>query len=256
MKLTTFTHRQVCLAALSLLLTSVAFAQQQTLTIEEYEPKSTLVTKEHKVERAKFPFVDIHSHHNNPSPEQVDKLVKEMDSLNMRVMVNLSGGTGERLKQTIANMKGRYPDRFIVFANVDTGDLNEPGFGNRAAARLEQDVKNGAQGLKIFKNLGMDLKRRDGSRVHVDDPEFDPIWAKCGELGIPVLIHIAEPGVFFDPIDKYNERWLELKQFPGRARPSEKYPTFDALMTERNNLFAKHPKTNFIVAHLGWHGND
>src|SRR5215212_7093467 len=97
------------------LLTTIAFAQSQSLTIEEYEPKSTLVTKEHRIERAKFPFVDIHSHHNNPSPADVDKLVKEMDSINMRVMVNLSGGTGERLKQNIAVMKGRYPGRFVVF---------------------------------------------------------------------------------------------------------------------------------------------
>jgi len=231
-------------------------AQSKTLTIEEYEPKSTLVTKEHKIDRAKFPFVDIHSHHNNPSPEYVDKLVKEMDSINMRVMVNLSGGTGERLKQTVINMKGRYPDRFVVFANLDTRDLDEPGFGQRAAARLEQDVKNGAQGLKIFKNYGMDLKYKNGERVHVDDPAFDPIWAKCGELDIPVLIHTAEPAVFFEPIDRFNERWLELNQFPNRARPPERYPTFETLMTERNHLFAKHPKTNFIAAHLAYHGHD
>lgn len=239
-----------------LAISAQVFAQQQTLTIEEYEPKSTLVTKEHKIERAKFPFVDIHSHHNSPKPEEVDKLVREMDSINMRVMVNLSGGTGEVLKQTVAVMKGRYPDRFIVFANLNFNDLNEPGYGKRAAARLAEDVKNGAQGLKIFKNLGMDLKYKDGRRVHVDDPELDPIWAKCGELGLPVLIHIAEPAVFFEPIDRFNERWLELKQFPNRARPPERYPTFETLMTERNNLFAKHPKTNFVVAHLGWHGND
>ncbi len=256
MKLFPFTFRPSWLTALLLLITTAAFAQQQTLTIEEYEPKSTLVTKEHKVERSKFPFVDVHSHHNNPKPEEVDKLVKEMDSMNMRVMVNLSGGTGEVLKQTVATMKGRYPDRFIVFANLNFNDINEPGYGKRAAARLAEDVKNGAQGLKIFKNLGMDLKYRDGRRVKVDEPELAPIWEKCAELGIPVLIHIAEPGVFFEPIDRFNERWLELKQFPNRARPPEKYPTFEALMTERNNLFAKHPKTNFIVAHLGWHGND
>lgn len=231
-------------------------AQSQTLSIEEYEPKSTLVTKEHKVERAKFPFIDIHSHHQNLSPEYVDKLVREMDSINLRVLVNLSGGTGERLKQMIAAMKGRYPDRFVVFANLSFDDLNEPGYGERAAARLAEDVKHGAQGLKIFKNLGMDLKYRNGERVKVDDPVFDPVWAKCAELKIPVLIHIAEPAVFFEPIDRHNERWLELKQFPRRARPPEQYPSFETLMTERNNIFAKHPKTNFIVAHLAWHGND
>jgi predicted TIM-barrel fold metal-dependent hydrolase len=179
-----------------------------------------------------------------------------MDSINLRVLVNLSGGTGERLKQTVAAMKGRYPDRFVVFANLSFEDLDEPGYGQRAAARLEQDVKNGAQGLKLFKSFGLDLKRKNGERVKVDDPELDPVWELCGKLKLPVLIHVAEPAVFFEPVDKYNERWLELKQFPGRARPPNRYPSFETLMKERDNLIARHPNTTFIVAHLGWHGND
>ena len=228
----------------------------QTPTIEEYQPKSTLVTKEHKIEHAKFPFIDIHSHHWNPTVEEVDRLIREMDTINLRVMVNLSGGTGEQLRQTVATMKGRHPDRFVVFANLSYDDINTPGYGKRAAARLEQDVKNGAQGLKIFKNFGMDVKYANGERVHVDDPEFDPVWDKCAEMGLPVLIHIAEPSPFFDPWDYHNERWLELKQFPQRARPPERYPPFETLIAERNHLFAKHPKTNFIAAHLAFHGND
>ena len=231
-------------------------APAQSLTIEEYQPKSRLVVKEHRIERAKFPFIDIHSHHWEVTPEYVDKLVREMDSINLQVLVNLSGGTGEHLKHTLAVMKGRYPDRFVVFANMSFDDLNTPGFGKRQAERLEQDVKNGAHGLKIFKNFGMDLKYANGERVHVDDPEFDPVFEKCADLKIPVLIHVAEPSAFFDPWDKTNERWLELKEFPQRARPPAKYPPFETLMAERNHLFAKHPRTNFIAAHLAFHGND
>jgi predicted TIM-barrel fold metal-dependent hydrolase len=229
---------------------------QKSLTIEEYEPKSTLVVPEHKLDRAKFPFIDIHSHHWNPAPEEVDRLVKEMDTINLQVMVNLSGGTGDRLKRTVDVMKGRYPKRFVVFANMDYSDLDKPGFSERVTARLEQDVKNGAQGLKIFKDFGMELHYANGQRVHVDDPAFSPVFEKCADLGIPVLIHVAEPSAFFDPWDKYNERWLELKQFPQRARPRAKYPPFETLMTERNHLFAMHPRTKFIAAHLGFHGND
>jgi uncharacterized protein len=230
--------------------------EQRTPTIEEYQPKSTLVTPEHKIERAKFPFIDIHSHHSNPTPEHVEDLIKGMNSINLRVLVNLSGGTGETLRKTVETMKGRYPDRFVVFANMSYDDLNTPGFGKRVAARLQQDVKNGAQGLKIFKDFGMELKYANGQRVHVDDPEFDEIFEKCAELKIPVLIHVAEPSAFFDPWDYSNERWLELKQFPRRARPHSEYPPFETLMMERNHLFAKHPRTQFIAAHLAFHGND
>jgi len=229
---------------------------QKTPTIEEYDPRSTLVVPEHKIERAKFPFIDIHSHHWNPTPAEVEELIRGMNSLNMQVMVNLSGGTGEALKRTVQVMKGKYPDRFVVFANMDYRDLDKPGFGDRLAAQLAEDVKNGAQGLKIFKDFGMELHYASGQRVHVDDPAFSPVFEKCAELGIPVLIHVAEPSAFFDPWDKTNERWLELKQFPGRARPPAKYPKFETLMTERNHLLAMHPKTNFILAHLGFHGND
>src|SRR6202166_2451729 len=215
---------------------------QQTPTIEEYQPKSTLVTKEHKLERAKYPFIDIHSHHWNPTPQHVDQLVKEMDTINLRVLVNLSGGTGEELRKTVATMKGRYPDRFVVFANPSYDDISTPGYGQRVADRFAADVRNGAQGLKIFKNFGMDLKYANGERVHADDPIFDPLFEKCAALKLPVLIHIAEPSAFFDPWDKNNERWEELKEFPKRARPPSKYPPFETLMADPNHFFANNPK--------------
>ncbi len=239
----------VCLAA-------SGSASAQKINFEDYNPKSSLVVEEHPVLRAKFPFVDVHSHQRRLSPADVDKLVREMDAMNMQVLVNLSGGTGDRLQQTVAAMKGRYPDRFVVFANVSTDDLDQPGFGQRAAARLEADVRNGAKGLKIFKNYGLDLKRANGERVKVDDPEFDPVWDACARLGIPVLIHTGEPSVFFDPVDPNNERLLELTQFPSRARPADKYPSFEELMAERDRMIAKHPKTTFILAHFAYHAND
>ena len=239
------------------LLACVTALQAQSLTVEEYEPRSSLVVPQHPVPRSKYPFVDIHSHHRTSlSAAQLDTLVREMDSINLRVIVNLSGGTGETLAQGVRNFQGHYPDRFVVFANLNFGDLDKPGYGERAAARLEQDVKNGAQGLKIFKNLGMDLKYADGRRVPADTPELDPVWEACARLKIPVLIHTGEPSPFFEPMDKYNERWLELKQFPNRARPSDRYPPFETLMAEQERIFARHPRTAFVAAHLAWRGNN
>jgi predicted TIM-barrel fold metal-dependent hydrolase len=209
------------------------------------------------VTRAKYPFIDVHSHHRMPgSPEYFKKVLGEMDAMNMSVVINLSGGSGDRLKQGLANMKAAGADRFAVFANVDFRGIDDPDFGERAAAQLEQDVKNGAVGLKIFKNFGMDLKYRDGRRVPVDDPIMDPVWETCARLKIPVLIHTGEPWSFFQPIDKYNERWLELVTHPGRARPPDRYPSWEALMAEQHRMFAKHPKTMYIDAHLGWLGSD
>jgi predicted TIM-barrel fold metal-dependent hydrolase len=239
------------------LIPAAAMAQAPVMTIEDYEPKSTLVVPQHPKTRAKFPFVDIHNHQREQTPESLDKLVADMDALNMQIMVNLSGGHGARLERMIQTMRrGKHASRFAVFANIDFTGLDEPGYAQRAAERLELDIKNGAQGLKIFKNLGMDLKDTKGQRVAVDDPRFDKLFEVCAKYNVPVLIHTGEPKSFFDPMDKYNERWLELKQIPGRARPPDKYPSWETIMGEQHRLFAKHPKTMFINAHLGWLGGN
>jgi predicted TIM-barrel fold metal-dependent hydrolase len=227
------------------------------MTVEEYEPRSTLVVPSHPVPRAKYPFIDVHSHQSTTmSAAEAAQLVKDMDSINMRVMVNLSGRSGDALVTGIRNMAGRYPKRFVAFANLDFSGIEEPGYGERTAAQLAKDVANGAQGLKIFKNLGLTVTDAKGNRVPVDDPRLDPVWRKCAELGIPVLIHSGEPRSFFEPADRFNERWLELKQFPDRARPPDRYPSWEQVMGEQHRLFARHPRTKFIDAHLGWLGGD
>ncbi len=226
------------------------------LGFDEYKPKSTLVVPQNPKTRAKFPFVDVHGHPRNmASDAKLDQLLKEMDALNMRTMVNLDGRWGDALKATVARLRAKAPDRFVVFANVDFKGIDDPQWGARTAAQLEQDVKNGASGLKIYKNLGMDLMDRKG-RVKVDDPRIDPVWEMAGKMKVPVLIHTAEPAIFFEPYDKFNERYLELTEFPGRRRPADKYPTWETIMGEQHRMFRKHPKTNFINAHLGWLGNN
>jgi predicted TIM-barrel fold metal-dependent hydrolase len=230
----------------------------QSMTLEDYEPRSMLVSGEHPVRKAKYPFVDIHGHQNlSMGDAELARLVAQMDHMGLRTMNNLSGGSGAQLKAQVQNARTRYPGRFTVFANIDWGRINEPNFAQNAAAQLERDVKDGgAVGLKIFKNLGMDTYWADGSRVRTDDRRLAPIWEKAGALGIPVLIHTAEPPAFFLPVDKYNERYLELTQFPGRTRPVEKYPPFDSLIAEQHRMFKRHAKTTFISAHLSWLGQD
>ena len=232
-------------------------ATAQDMTVEEYEPKSTLRVPVHTVPRAKYPFVDVHSHQPTVlGAAQIRALVADMNKMNMGVMVNLSGGQGDRLKASADAIKANAPNRIVIFANLDFNRIDDPEWGALAAAQLEKDYRNGARGLKIFKNLGLTLKDGRGNRIHTDDPRLDPVWDKAGQLGIPVLIHTGEPAPFFDPMDKYNERWLELKLHPDRARPSSAYPSWEMVMKEQWNMFRKHPRTTFIDAHLGWLGND
>ena len=224
-------------------------------TIREYKPKSQLVTPQHPVPRAKFAVIDIHSHQPTPiSPAEFDRVMKGMEANNLQILVNLSGSSGDRLRQGVDALRAsKYKDRMVLFANVNFSNVG-PGFGAKAARQLELDLKAGAMGLKVFKDLGMFDRKADGSRLPVDDPELDAIWETCARNNVPVLIHIAEPAAFFEPLDYSNERWLELSLYPDRRHQDG--VRFEQLMTERNNMIRKHPNTKFILAHFGWHGND
>jgi predicted TIM-barrel fold metal-dependent hydrolase len=227
-------------------------------SIIDYKPRSTLVVPEHRVPRAKFPVIDIHSHQPTPiTPEQFARVVKGMDANNLQILVNLSGGSGERLKQGLAAIAASpYKDRMVLFANVDWSGAGTPGWAAKAAAQLEDDIRAGARGLKVFKDLGLRIRKADGSRLKLDDPELAPIWEVPGRLGVPVLIHTAEPQEFFEPIDYHNERWLELALYRDRRYPEGQFPRFEELLAERDRMFKKHPRTTFIAAHFGYRANN
>jgi uncharacterized protein len=226
------------------------------MDVEEYEPVSTLKVPEHLLTHSKFPFIDVHNHQWVMPVQNLSKIIAEMDSLNMGVMVNLSGFRGKYLEWSLDNVKDHYPNRFVVFLNINFEKLDDEGWPNETLKMMEEAVKQGVRGLKVYKGLGLTDKDNNGKRIAIDDPRLDPIWAKCGELGIPVLIHSGEPNSFWKPKDKYNERWLELKQEPDRYRDPKVIPPFEQIMNEQHNVFRKHPETKFIDAHLGWYGND
>ena len=237
------------------------------MDIEEYSPISTLVVPQNPKTRSKFPFIDVHSHHWNMPIMNLDNLIEEMDSLNMIYQINLSGSglavfSGKQdlmdlnLSKSINNVKKNYPERFGVFVNLDLSKIGRKDFKLNTEKYLLNASKIGATGLKIYKNLGLNLKDGEGNRVKVDDDRLQFIWEKCAELNLPVLIHSGEPIAFFQNIDKYNERWLHAKQRPSSFRPSDKYPSFEIVMSEQYNMFKKNPKTTFINAHMGWYGNN
>lgn len=228
-------------------------------TITEYKPRSTLVVPEHKVPRARFPVVDFHGHPPYlSSTETVRRVVAAMDSLNLGVMVQANPSSGERLTRQIEAVRAAgEADRFVFFASLDLRDVG-PGSGAKIAAQLEKDVAAGAVGIgEIMKSFGLTLRKADGTRLHIDDPELDVVWETAGRLGIPVFIHTADPAEFFQPLDYHNERWLEMALFERRRYfDRERFPSFEELMAERDRMIAKHPNTTFVVAHMSWYAND
>jgi len=245
----------------------------ENLPFHKYDPPSTLVVSEHPVTRAKYPFIDVHNHQFGMPDQDLGALTAEMDKLNMAVMVNLSGRGFRRVEEAdgstryalresdylagaVTNATTNAPGRFIVFTNIDFFGIDEPGWSERTVRQLAADVGNGANGLKIYKSLGLTAKDSNGERIPVNDSRLDPVWAKCGELGIPVLIHTGEPAPFWMDKDGNNERLLELIEKPDRYRDPAIYPSWEEVMGEQHDIFRQHPGTNFINAHLGWMGND
>ena len=241
--------------------------KSNVMDIGEYSPVSTLVVPENPTYKSKFPFVDVHSHHWDMPVKDLSKLVTEMDSLNMAYLINLSGSgfgafSGKQelmdlnLTKSLENVNENYPDRFGVFLNLDLAKIDKSDFEKNNIMQIENAVSQGVIGLKIYKNLGLTLRDSRNIRVPVDDDRLSHIWETCAKFNIPVLIHSGEPKAFFDPVDKFNERWLHAREKPRSFRPSDKYPTFDQVMYEQEQLFKKHPTTTFINAHFGWYGND
>ncbi|MDX1406548.1 MAG: amidohydrolase family protein [Saprospiraceae bacterium] len=228
-----------------------------TIDFESYDPPSTLVVPEHPTPRAKFPFIDIHSHQWRMADGDLSGLAADMDSLNMQIVVNLSGRNSQILKRMTENVDSQgYAKRMVVFSNIDFRTIDEFDWEEQTMKQLDYDVSNGARGLKIYKSQGMSHVDSKGNRIPLNHPKLDAIWNKCGELGIPVLIHAADPKPFWMPHDSLNERWLELKLRPGRKRAADDPAPWETIIGEQHDIIRRHKNTRFINAHFGWYAND
>ena len=226
------------------------FAQTKDLKLSDWEPKTQMVVKETIVMKPKFPVIDIHNHLGNL--KNTEKYLEEMDKAGVRMCISLDGlSKNDFYKEHLQSSQKVSRDRFLVFFNPDFSKIDEQDFGTKEAKRLEEAVKLGVRGLKIFKELGLTVKDKTGKIVPVDDPRIYPIWEKCGELGIPVVIHVADPKAFFTPLDRFNERYDELGAHPDWLFYGDKYPSMENILAQLNRVIGLHPATIFISTHMG-----
>ncbi len=227
--------------------------------IEAFRPQPTLVTKTTSVTHPRFPVIDAHNHLAEPFGGGWDKrplsqLIARLDEARVESYVDLDGGWGEDLLQRhLDYFKQPAPERFVIFGGVDWSQWSEKGhhFGEWAAGRLRQQAKWGAQGLKIWKPLGLHVRDEQGALVAVDDERLIPIWETAASLNWPILVHVADPVAFFDPITPQNERIEELAAHPDWHFPSPPFPAFLTIMEQFANLIRRHPAATFIGAHVG-----
>ncbi len=241
------------------------------LRLDEYRPRSALRVARHEVRRPRFSVIDAHNHLGSPfggdwASRPPADLIATLDDAGVEMIVDLDGGQGDALSAEIERWQARYPDRVAVFAGLDyDGWATDPAFGETEAHRLRDGAARGARGLKVWKLLGLRARDPDGRLVSVDDQRLDPLWSTAAELDLPVVIHIADPIAFFEPLDATNERWEELHAHPDwhfwPTRPSDQsdapvFPPFDELLAAFGRLVARHPRTTFVGAHVGCAAED
>jgi predicted TIM-barrel fold metal-dependent hydrolase len=230
------------------------------LKLRDWEPRSMMVTKTTVVEKPMFPVIDIHNHlgggKDTLTPERVARYLKEMDEAGVRTVVNLDGGWGDRLTETLAALDRAHPGRFLTFALVNFDGIDDDDWSRREVKRLEEGFKAGAKGLKFHKTFGLRYRYKNGKLVTVDDPKLDPIWEACAKNKRPVVIHIADPAAFFTPLDRFNERWHELNDNPGWLFYGDPFPKRQDLLDQLHRVIAKHPRTTFINTHFGNNAED
>jgi len=230
------------------------------LKLRDWLPKTMIATKTTTVEKPAFPVVDVHNHLGGGAamltPDRVNRYLAEMDAASVRTVVNLDGGWDERLKETVAALDKAHPGRFLTYALIDFEGIDSPEWSDREAKRLEASFNAGAKGLKFHKTFGLTFRYKDGRYVPVDDPKLDPIWKVCARFKRPVEIHTGDPGAFFTPLDRYNERWHELNDHPDWLFADPKFIPRDELHAQRNRAIARNPETTFICAHFANDGED
>jgi predicted TIM-barrel fold metal-dependent hydrolase len=240
---------------------------KKPLDLADYEPHSMLHVHESHVERARYPAIDIHAHLSHAAKsgngveltgdriytDPASALLPVMDRKNLRALTNLTGGYGKGLEETIARYDRAKPGRFYTFTTPGYEHLKEPGYPKLQAQAIQDAKTAGARGLKILKTLGLYLRENitSGTLVKIDDPRFDPMWDACGQLNLPVAIHVSDPVAFFTPTDRFNERYEELNNHPDWSFYGKDFPSNAELLEARNRVFARHPKTQFLTLHVG-----
>lgn len=218
------------------------------LLLKDYRPKSIYRIPETRVPKARYPVIDVHSHDYTPSNADVDRWVRTMDEVGIEKTIILSGATGVRLDAALAKF-GRYPGRFAVWCGWDYTGFDQPGYGPAAVAELERCHRAGAVGVGELSDKGRGLGATTNRLgMHIDDPRLDPLLAKCGELGLPINIHIGEDQWMYEPMDATNDGLMNAWKW--RIQKGPGVLSHDEVIATLERALAKHPRTTFIACHL------
>ncbi len=233
-----------------------------SLALRAWRPRPAIRVPVTRVARPLCGVVDAHNHlgrwlsawvreERGWVVEDVGALVALMDACGVEAIVNLDGCFGPELEANLERYDRAHPGRFFTFCHADWSLLADGRGGvSRIVAALRAAHAAGARGLKVWKDLGLGVRDAAGALVLPGDPRLGEVWAACGELGLPVVIHTADPLAFFQPVDEHNERLEELSAHPEWSFCEPGLPSWDELLESFEALVAAHRGTTFVGAHV------
>jgi uncharacterized protein len=239
----------------------VVSGPMDSILLKDYAPQSSLVVPVTKIEKARFRVIDVHAHSDMcgiKTREDAASWVRTLDQVGVETSVVFTDAIGDAFDAQ-AELFRPFGERFIVFCSMDARDIGAPDYGDRVVRELERCYRNGARGLGEVtdKGWGMQADAQNplprSKRMHSDDPRLDALWEKCADLKIPVNIHIADHPSCWQPLGPHQERTPDFQVFNLYGKD---VPSYEELLSCRDHMLAKHPRTTFIAAHLGNQGND
>ncbi len=244
-------YKKEVFLSLLLLMVSIGNAQEDTLLLKNYSPRSIYKIPVTKIEKAKFPVLDMHSHPYAKTADEIMEWVRTMDKFGIEKTTILTYQTGKSF-DSIYNIYSKYNGRFEVWCGFDFTGYNEKGWSKKAVRELERCYKVGARGVGELGDKGEGLlysKPTPAYGMHIDDERMKPLIKKCGELGMPINIHVAEPYWMYGPIDRHNDGLMNAGKWKIDTSKKDILLHADLIKTLENAVKAN-PNTTFIACHF------
>jgi predicted TIM-barrel fold metal-dependent hydrolase len=224
-------------------------ASPETLLLKDYRPKSIYKIPVTEIAKAKFPVIDMHSHPYAKTAAEIDDWVRNMDEVGIEKTMILTMSTGAAFDE-IQRKYAKYPERFEMWCGFDFTGYDKPGFGTGAVKELERCKQAGARGVGEIHDKGQGLRsgKLKAPGMHPDDPRMDAVWDKCGELGMPISLHVADPIWMYQKMDRYNDGLMNAYEWRLDNQPG--IVGLSGMVDILERTTARHRNTTFIACHL------
>jgi predicted TIM-barrel fold metal-dependent hydrolase len=228
---------------------SKKLSSPETILLKDYRPESIYKIPVTKIAKAKFPIIDMHSHPYAKTAPAIEEWVKNMDEVGVEKTLILTMTTGAEFDE-IYRKYAKHPERFEMWCGFDFTGYDKPGFGPAAVKELERCRQAGARGVGEIHDKGQGLRsgKSKAPGMHPDDARMDSLFEKCGELGMPISLHVADPIWMYQKMDLHNDGLMNAYSWRLDNQPD--IVGLSGMVDIFERTLARHRNTTFIACHF------